>query len=178
MPTFPSRPNGGFPAPLSACLLASLALGGLFVSGTSHARPPATDPWTSVHAGISDAPDARNTDFVLLSHSRPTQGLPLGLDFYALNLGSIGRHAKAPPGSDERVHFASMQLGYDFGRFTLATGLAAVSHVTDYLSSGYQFHSHLGIRLGRLELGLGHLSNARTRQPNKGESYISLGFRF
>lgn len=160
--------------PAGSALLLAAAL-----SASAHAaEPPRTTPWNTVQAGISDAPDARNTDFVLLSHARPRTGLPLGLDFLAVNLGSIGRHRNAPAGSDERVHFASVQFGYDFGRFTLASGLAAVSHVTEYLSSGYQFHSHLGIRLGRLELGLGHLSNARTRQPNKGESYLSLGFRF
>lgn len=135
-------------------------------------------PRTSLHAGISDAPDTPNTDFILLRHVRPRDGLPLGLDFLALNLGSIGRHATAPAGSDQRVHFASLQFGYDFGRVTLASGIAAVSHVTEYLSSGYQFHSHLGIRIGRWELGFGHLSNAHTRQPNKGESYVSLGLSF
>lgn len=158
-------------------LLAAFALGGTLAT-TAQAASPAQEPWTSLQGGISDAPDTRNTDFVLLQHGRPHEGLPLGLDFHAFNFGSIGRHQGAPPGSDERVHFASMQLGYDFGRVTLASGLALVSHVTDYLSSGYQFHSHLGIRLGRIELGLGHLSNARTRQPNKGESYLSVGFRF
>jgi hypothetical protein len=162
------RPRLLFAALAMACALAS----------TAQAASPARESWTSLQGGISDATDTRNTDFVLLQHGRPREGLPLGLDFYAFNLGSIGRHQQAPPGSDERVHFASMQLGYDFGRVTLASGLALVSHVTDYLSSGYQFHSHLGIRLGRIELGLGHLSNARTRQPNKGESYLSVGFRF
>jgi hypothetical protein len=163
------------PAYLGATLaIAAIAL----CSVPTTARADAMRPWTSLHAGISDAPDTPNTDFALLRHTRPHSGLPLGLDFLALNLGSIGRHGMAPAGSDQRVHFASMQLGYTFGRVTLASGLAAVSHLTDYLSSGYQFHSHLGIRLGRWELGLGHLSNARTREPNKGESYLSLGFSF
>lgn len=157
---------------------ATFALSLLLPLALPAAELPRSQPWTSLQAGISDAPDVRNTDFVLLNHSRPATGLPLGLDFYALNVGSIGRHDAAPPGSDERVHFASLQLGYDFGRVTLASGLAAVSHVTEYLSSGYQFHSHLGIRFGRIEVGLGHLSNARTRQPNKGESYLSVGFSF
>lgn len=157
-------------ATLALCLLLPLSL--------PAAELTRSQPWSSLQVGISDAPDTRNTDFVLLNHTRPVQGLPLGLDFYALNLGSVGRHDAAPRGSDERVHFASFQLGYDFGRVTLASGLAAVSHVTDYLSSGYQFHSHLGIRFGRIDVGLGHLSNARTRQPNKGESYLSVGFSF
>lgn len=155
-----------------------LALALSFKPASAAAAQPDSAPWTSVQAGISDAPDTPNTDFILLTHARPHERLPLGLDFYALNAGSIGRHDFAPSGSDQRVHFASLQLGYRFGRFTLASGLAAVSHVTDYLSSGYQFHSHLGIRFGTLIVGLGHLSNARTRQPNKGESYLSMGFRF
>jgi hypothetical protein len=162
-----------------AHLGAALALAAIALSGTpTTVRADAIGPWTSLHAGISDAPETPNTDFALLRHTRPRSGLPLGLDFLALNLGSIGRHRTAPAGSDQRVHFASMQLGYAFGRVTVASGLAAVSHVTDYLSSGYQFHSHLGVRFGRWELGLGHLSNARTREPNKGESYLSLGFSF
>lgn len=168
----PTRPKPVYRAWAAGCLAVALALAPM-------AAPAASPkPWTSLHAGISDAPETPNTDFVLLRHTRPRDGLPLGLDFLALNLGSIGRHSTAPAGSDQRVHFASVQLGYDFGRVTLASGLAAVSHVTEYLSSGYQFHSHLGIRLGRWELGLGHLSNARTRQPNKGESYLSLGLSF
>ena len=177
MPLPASHPRGPSPTLRPRLLLAALATACALAS-TAQAASPAREAWASLQGGISDAPDTRNTDFVLLQHGRPRDGLPLGLDFYAFNLGSIGRHRNAPPGSDERVHFASMQLGYDFGRVTLASGLALVSHVTDYLSSGYQFHSHLGIRLGRIELGLGHLSNARTRQPNKGESYLSVGFRF
>ena len=164
-------PAQGTAAALGLCLALALVTPAV-------AAEPARAPWTNLQAGISDAPDTPNTDFVLLTHARPQPRLPLGLDFYALNAGSIGRHDTAPAGSDQRVHFASLQLGYDFGRVTLASGLAAVSHVTDYLSSGYQFHSHLGIRFGRLVVGLGHLSNARTRQPNKGESYLSVGFQF
>ncbi len=178
MPVFYLQPRSTSLPTRVTCAITWAGLACLLALGTAEARPPASSPWTSLQAGISDAPDIRNTDFVLLSHSRPARALPLGLDFYALNLGSIGRHDRAPAGSDQRVHFVSMQLGYDFGRFTLASGLAAVSHVTEYLSSGYQFHSHLGIRLGRIELGLGHLSNARTREPNKGESYLSMGLRF
>lgn len=172
MLTRPFRPPSTAPKTLAVALILAFGL------APALAAEPARSPWTSLQAGISDAPDTPNTDFVLLTHARPRRQLPFGLDFIALNAGSIGRHDTAPAGSDQRVHFASLQLGYDFGSVTLASGLAAVSHVTDYLSSGYQFHSHLDIRIGRLVVGLGHLSNARTRQPNKGESYLSVGLRF
>lgn len=167
------------PTPLAATPFTGALLAAVLALSPLPAQAELSEPETTLQLGISDVPKTPNTPFALLTHRRPQTGLPLGLDFVAASLGSIAGRSTSEPGSRERVNFVSLQLGYQLGRFSLASGLAAVSHTTVSLSSGYQFHSHLGIRLWRAaELGLGHLSNAGLRSPNRGESYIAIGFRF
>jgi hypothetical protein len=110
------------------------------------------------------------------SHNRPLPDLPHGLDLLRVNVGAIGQHRdEAELG---RVEFVSLQLGSDRGRYTLAAGIAAVSRTTPALSSAGQFHTQLTVRVGGAELGLGHLSNAGLKKPNKGETFFTLGWLF
>ena len=49
---------------------------------------------------------------------------------------------------------------------------------TDELSGHIQFSTALGVTGTKWELSLRHLSNARLKQPNNGETMVLVGYRF
>jgi hypothetical protein len=135
-------------------------------------------PRLAMHAGSSDSPATGATGFLMLGIASEVQGLPLGLDYIALNVGNLRGRSESGQRLHGHIVFVSGQFGYRLGRWSLASGLAAVSETTEALSSGFQFHSQLLYRIGHWELGLGHLSNAGLRRPNRGETFLSLGRAF
>jgi hypothetical protein len=165
-------------SPLCLPTRIALPIALVFASASAAAQSPAPlqGPTWAIHGGASLSPGTRNTDFLMVSHNRPLPDLPHGLDLLRVNVGAIGQHRdEAELG---RVEFVSLQLGSDRGRYTLAAGIAAVSRTTPALSSAGQFHTQLTVRVGGAELGLGHLSNAGLKKPNKGETFFTLGWLF
>lgn len=158
--------------------LSALTLMLAFASATAHAAspPPLDRPAWAFHGGASISPGSSSADFVMLSYNRPLQGLPHGLDLLRFNVGAVGVHRDDVDFG--RVEFGSLQVGSDRGRYTLAAGIALVSRTTPALSSAGQFHTQLTVRLGQVELGLGHLSNAGLKKPNRGETFFTLGWLF
>lgn len=148
------------------------------VPGAARAQSPGGSVWNSIHLGQSDSPDVGRVDFAMFSRGQAVSGLPLKLDLFTVNLGTIGSRRVEGEPYHGRIYFVSAQIGYRLGRFTLAGGVAGVSETTDALSSSFQFHTQLCYRFRRLELGLGHLSNAGIRQPNRGETFLTAGLRF
>lgn len=161
-------------APL--CAVLALAIACFSASAKAEAPPALTHPTWALHGGASLSPGSSSADFVMLSYNRPVQNLPHGIDLLRFNVGAVGVHHNDVDFG--RVEFGSIQIGSDRGRYTLAGGLAAVSRTTPALSSALQFHTQLTVRLGRVELGLGHLSNAGLKSPNRGETFFTLGWLF
>jgi hypothetical protein len=163
-------------APARFCAALAVALTLFSASAMAEAPPPLARPTWALHGGASVSPGSSSADFVMLSYNQPVRDLPHGIDLLRFNLGAVGVHHNDVDFG--RVEFGSIQIGSDRGRYTLAGGLAAVSRTTPALSSALQFHTQLTVRLGRAELGLGHLSNAGLKKPNRGETFFTLGWLF
>ena len=56
--------------------------------------------------------------------------------------------------------------------------VAGTNHTTQALSTHYQFVSTLGVQLDHLSLGIRHISNGSTHEPNRGETMAVVGLGF
>ncbi|MDW8478996.1 MAG: acyloxyacyl hydrolase [Xanthomonadales bacterium] len=152
----PKRPIPG----QARCRVARL-LGAVLLLGASHASA-----WQlELGAGPVDEIDgvrSRSAALLLLSEGRHP---------WELSAGWIApRRARALRTPSTR--FLAVGRRFSHGRFFLSSGIAVVDRRSEALSSHHQFMTGLGWRLGRLTIGIRHLSNANTAGRNRGENLL------
>lgn len=98
----------------------------------------------------------------------------LGINRYELMAGWID--SRPLRRLDRSTRFVGLGVRRHAGRWFAGAGIALVDNMTDALSSRLQFVTSGGVVVGPATITLRHLSNAGLRGPNRGETYLAVGY--
>lgn len=139
--------------------------------------PSMAAPSVEVALGYADEVDGKQAAVSTLSlHLREGRNWPV-----ELLVGQIGaRPPRLGETGNPDEYFVGFTLRRQFGPWFFGGGGAFVPDrsVSEVLSSNGQFMQVLGWQRGPVAISLRHLSNASTGGRNRGETFLTLGWRF
>jgi hypothetical protein len=151
--------------------------GVLLVLGALQAGPLAAAPTVEVALGYADEVGGKSVAAGTLSlHLRENSDWPVEL--IAGHIGERGPQPDDAGNPDE--YFVGFTLRRQFGPWFFGGGGAWVPDrsLSEVLSSNGQFMQVLGWQRGAMAVSVRHLSNASTGGRNRGETFLTVGWRF
>lgn len=154
-----------------------MAAGALLLGALGSASTMAATPTLEMALGYADEVDGEQAAVCTLSmHLREDREWPV-----ELLIGHIGERAPRDGDSgNPDEYFVGFTLRRQFGPWFFGGGGAWVPDrsLSEVLSSNGQFMQVLGWQRGPVAVSLRHLSNASTGGRNRGETFLTVGWRF